>query len=97
MGFKEAKRKVIDSLKKGNIRHETRYNIDTKNLYSIGAVKTQQLIEVISKARGTNYKSSPHDFDKSIEVHIISMRGEKNWYIKWYFSDPNTIFISVHE
>ena len=70
MGFRDAKRKVLDCLRTGKVRHEERNNIDTKNLYAIGVVTTDQVIDIIKKARGDNYSSSPHDFDRSIEVHI---------------------------
>ena len=97
MGFQDAKRKVLDCLRTGKVRHEERNNIDTKNLYAIGVVTTDQVIDIIKKARGDNYSSSPHDFDRSIEVHILKFRKKTPWYIKWYFVEPNTVFISLHE
>ena len=35
----------------------------------------------------------PHDMVKTVDVHILRKDG---WYIKFYFLDPKTIFISVH-
>ncbi len=94
MGFKEAKKKLIECLENGNIRHEERCSIDIKNLYAIGEITTEEVINIVKIARGNNYESSPHHYDRSIEVHIIRIN---TWYIKWYFSEPNTIFISIHK
>lgn len=68
-----------------------------KNLMAIGVVSIAQVAEVISRARGNEYRSARHHLLSDVDVHIITkvFRGE-TWYIKWYVLEPNSIFISVH-
>lgn len=97
MGFRDAKRKVLDCLNNGNVLHEARGDIDIKNLLSTGVVSTSDVVKILAASRGNSYKSSPHHWDSNIEVHIISTTFlEKKWYVKWYFSEPDSVFISVH-
>lgn len=97
MGFRQAKKDVIECLTEGRIRHEQRNDIDIKNLLAIGAISAEEVAALINKARGTDYNSSQHHFDKSIQVHIVQVRHQgKSWYIKWYLLEPNSWFISVH-
>jgi hypothetical protein len=52
---------------------------------------------MINLARGGDYRCSPHHFDQRIEVHTVTVGHQGvRWYIKWYFLEPNTVFISVH-
>lgn len=97
MGFKSVKSKVIDCLNNGNVLHEGRGNINIKNLLSTGVVSNADVVKLLASSRGDSYTTSPHHWDSSIDVHVISTRilGKK-WYIKWYFSEPNSVFISVH-
>ncbi len=97
MGFTATKRQVIDCLNSGLFQHEVRDNIDVKNLLSTGEMSAQEVANILGRARGNGYSSSPHHYDKNVDVHIIETKyaGEQ-WYIKWYFSEPNSIFISVH-
>ena len=98
MGFKEVKRKVIECLDNGYVIHEARNNIDIKNLLSTGAVSVGEVATIIGRSRGNDYSSSPHHFDSEIDVHIIkASHSGKGWYIKWYFTEPDCVFISVHE
>jgi hypothetical protein len=97
MGFKQVKAQVIDCLISGRIRHEQRGAIEIKNLLAIGAVTPVQVAAVISRARGGDYTSSPHHLDRRVEVHQIRVFDQGlRWYIKWYFVEPNSVFISVH-
>jgi hypothetical protein len=97
MGFKEAKSKVIACLNTGQISHEVRNEIDTKNLLSTGVVSASEVAKIIGRSRGDCYSSSPHHFDDTIDVHLIKTPvSGKIWYIKWYFAEPNSMFISVH-
>ncbi|NOQ50745.1 MAG: hypothetical protein GQ578_00790 [Desulfuromonadaceae bacterium] len=97
MGFKQAKTEVIDCLTHGRIKHEQRGNIDIKNLLAIGAVTPEQVADLIAKARGGDYRCSPHHFDRKVLVHTVKVQHMgSNWYIKWYFLEPDAIFISVH-
>jgi hypothetical protein len=97
MGFKDAKRQVIECLNDGLVSHEQRNDIDVKNLLAMGQVSLDEVAEIIGRSRGDSYSSSPHHFDSSIEVHIVkTRRAGQDWYIKWYFVEPNSVFISVH-
>ncbi|GFD68745.1 hypothetical protein KUL106_20080 [Alteromonas sp. KUL106] len=97
MGYKEIKRQVIYCLNKGYVSHEQRNDIDVKNLLAIGQVSLDEVAEIIGRSRGNEYSSSPHYFDDRITVHIIkTRRGGHSWYVKWYFVEPNSVFISVH-
>lgn len=94
-GFKVAKRKVIDALQNGTYQHESnRSEIATKNLLSTGKVTGKQICELIMRSKGKDHSSSAHHNDASIQVHVIKRDG---WYVKFYFLDPDTIFISVHQ
>ena len=94
IGFKEAKRRVIKSIIDGSIEHEMRSNIDVKNLLYSGEVTMDEIKKLISRSRGDNYESKKHHFQDDLEIHILKA---KTWYIKWYFIDPNTVFVSVHK
>ena len=97
MGFTEVKSKVINCLNSGYILHEQRGNIDLKNLLSTGALSVSEVINIIGRARGNSYSCTPHHFDASIDVHVIkTIFSGRNWYIKWYFVEPDCVFISVH-
>lgn len=97
MGFTEVKSKVINCLNSGFVLHEQRGNIDIKNLLSTGAISASEVANIIGRARGNCYSCSPHHFDANIDVHVIktTLSGH-NWYIKWYFVEPDCVFISVH-
>jgi hypothetical protein len=97
MGFTEVKSKVIHCLNSGLVLHEERNGIDTKNLLSTGAVSVSEVTNIIGRARGNDYFCSPHHFDENIDVHIIKTTlSGRSWYIKWYFVEPDCVFISVH-
>ena len=91
--FSEARRRLIDALSSGAYGHAERGNIDTKNLLAIGAVSPEQVREVIVRCNGTHHEMSPHHTVGSVTVHVFRRDG---WYIKAYFLDDNTVFISVH-
>jgi hypothetical protein len=93
-GFRAVRAQVIEALQKGHFLHESRNNIDVKNLLAVGAVSVEDVIGLITRAKGTDHQSSPHHLDGSITVHVIKSSG---WYIKFYFLDPDTWFISVHK
>ncbi len=97
MGFTEVKSKVINCLDSGLVLHEQRDGIDTKNLLSTGAISVSEVTNIIGRARGNNYSCSPHHFDASVDVHVIKTTlSGRSWYIKWYFVEPDCVFISVH-
>jgi len=93
-GFKEAKRKVLAALASGSYLHEARNEIDAQNKLATGEVSTSDVAALIKSSTGNDHSRSPHHADPSITVHVISRKG---WYIKFYFVDPDTWFISVHQ
>ena len=98
MGFKEIKKKLVECIKNGNYDHEIRNNIDIKNIFLIGLLSEDELIEIIKSSNGNQYSLSKHHLDSSVDIHIIKpIKDNKKWYIKFYFLEPNTVFISVHE
>lgn len=95
MGFKEIKSKVIVALQTGNYQHQARGGaIDEKNLLQSGVVTAQELIGFLSRCNSYHCRSSPHHQIPEIEVHVIRKDA---WYVKFYFIDPDTFFISVHQ
>lgn len=97
MGFKEIKRTLIECLNTGCVMHEQRGDIDIKNLLSTGVISISEVTNIIGKSRGNDYSHSPHHFDANIDVHLIKTKSTgRNWYIKWYFVEPDCVFISVH-
>lgn len=98
MGFKDIKRTAIDYLKKGAFDHEARLDINVKNLFSTGVIDTDYVISLINKTSGEEYQSSPHHQDNTIEVHVLRpFKDNAYWYVKFYFIEPDIIFISVHK
>lgn len=97
MGFKDVKSRVLACLKDGAISHEQRGDIDIKNLLATGQVSLDEVAAIIGRSRGSHYSSSAHHVVNDIDVHIIkTKRDGEAWYIKWYFLEPNSVFISVH-
>ncbi len=92
--FKETKSKVINCLRTGLFQHEARNLINEKNLLKTGEVSVDTVIKLISKTKGFQYIKEEHHMIKGVDIHIFKIEG---WYIKFYFVDPNTMFISVHE
>lgn len=93
-GFREAKRKVIRALLEGTYQHETaRSEIATKNLLLTGQVSPADICAVLMRSQGQDHSVSPHHHAPTVEVHVIKRDG---WYVKFYFLDPDTVFISVH-
>ena len=99
IGFKEARRRVIQSLEEGSFLHEARKSTEVKNLLAVGRVGVTEVIDILKGCRGQHHTTSPHHVDSTIEVHIVKPDWPEKWYIKFYFPDPDapdTMFISVH-
>ena len=92
-GFREAKQRVLKALAAGTYQHEARNSIDVKNLLLTGAVTAAEVIAVIGRCNGTHHTASPHHADAAVRVHVLRRDG---WYMKFYFLDEDTVFISVH-
>lgn len=93
MDFKEVRYYVIKALKEGTYQHEVRGHIEDKNALMTGDMSPEDLIRIIERCNGTHHERSPHHMVSTVEVHIFKRDG---WYIKFYFVDPDTMFISVH-
>lgn len=98
MGFIDVKKQVIECLKQGNYSHEIREDIDVKNSLLTGQVSEELVIELIKCCSGSQHQQSLHHQVSSIMVHILKpVKDNKKWYIKFYFLEPDVMFISVHE
>lgn len=98
IGFEAARRRAVASLRSGGgVDHEARDALASKNLLAIGAISCDDVADLLSRCKGGQHSSSPHDFDALTEVHLFKPvdRVGRRWYIKLYFR-ARTIFISVH-
>ena len=93
-GYKAVKKAVITALESGDYQHEARGAIEVKNLLSTGHISSADVITIIKGSNGTNYECSPLHGSSKIDCHLIKSGG---WYVKFYFLDPTTTFISVHQ
>lgn len=94
MGYRTAKRNILKALKEGNFQHESRGDIDVKNLLAMGKVSAKEVAALIAASDRTMHVQSPHHIVKEVVVHVIKVNG---WYIKFYFLEPDAWFISVHK
>jgi hypothetical protein len=94
LGYKTAKKKVLAALVTNSFDHEPRNGIDVKNLLAMGQISSAAVADLIAKSSGRDHSESPHHQVKSVVVHCVKVQG---WYIKFYFLDPRTTFISVHQ
>ncbi|MDH0645884.1 hypothetical protein N5D48_03770 [Pseudomonas sp. GD03858] len=92
-GFKAVSCAVIAALESGSYLHVSRGDIEVKNLLALGAVSADEVIDIVRVCNGSHY-SSPHHAVPAIEVHVLKRHG---WYIKFYFIEPRTWFLSVHQ
>jgi len=60
MGFKDVKRRVLESTASGNYQHTARDDIDAKNLMQTGDVSPAEVAEVIKRCR-------EHDHDDRLQ------------------------------
>lgn len=94
MGYKDAKSGILKALNSGVFQHEARNDISDKNKLQTAEITVQDVIKLITKSNGNDHTCSPHHVISGIEVHVIKVDG---WYIKFYFLEPDTFFISVHQ
>ncbi|CAB3693466.1 hypothetical protein LMG3458_02257 [Achromobacter deleyi] len=92
-GFKAVKRAILAALHSGDYQHEARDHINVKNLLATGEVSAEDVAGIIRGSDGASYACSRLHADLAIDCHVIRSRG---WYVKFYFANPSTIFISVH-
>ncbi len=98
MGLRDAKALLITALENGGFGHEPREVQEERNLLAIGEVTTEFVVKLLQRTLGTDYSSSPHHADASVEVHVFNPTvDQERWYVKAYFSpDESAVFISVH-
>ena len=104
MGLKDTRTKAIECLKAGTVQHEARDSIDEKNLLQTGAVTVEFVIKLLNATKGGEYSAIPHMNDANVNVHICEPEAKEDgateksrWYLKFYFVDPDLMFISVHK
>lgn len=98
MGFKDVRSKAIESLEAGKTQSEERPDIVEKNLFKTGVVTAADVVALLKHTRGDQYRVVPHNIVSGIEVHIFEpVKEGVEWHIKFYFLDPNCVFISVHK
>jgi hypothetical protein len=97
MGFKDVRKAVIEKLKTGQIQHELRNEISTKNLLSTGEKSPEDVIEMLKVCNGKQHKTFKHKDSSEVDVHEFKpiLLGQQ-WYIKCYLIEPDVWFISVH-
>ena len=99
MGLKEVRIKAINCLDSGQVQHETDRSgdIDKKNLLVTAQITLDEVKDLISSTKGTQHEVSQHHVEKLVVVHTLKpVKKEVKWYIKFYFLEPDIIFISVH-
>jgi hypothetical protein len=94
LGFKEVKEKAIECIRNGHVRHVER---DVgKNMFAAGAFTPEEIMQIIGSCRGDCYQTDKHHLLK-VDVHILKPRGKHDGlYIKFFFVEPDILFISVH-
>ena len=92
-GFIAVRQAVIAALSSGKYLSEEREDIDEKNLLAVGEVTAETLVAALKRCSGRDHACSAHHRLVNVRVHVIRAGG---WYIKFYFLEPDTWFISVH-
>lgn len=85
---------MLAALADGTYQHEARGQIDVKNELATGGVSASEVAATIKKCTGNDHTMSTHHSDPSVMVHVLRKDG---WYIKFYFLEVDTWFISVHK
>ena len=94
MGYEEAKRRVLEALDKGAVKHERRNQEADKNWLVARKISLTAAHEIIAGTRGQQAQSSPHHWDSRVEVWVFQ---PSDWYIKFYFSEEACWFVSFHK
>ena len=100
MGFKDVKRQALVCLNNGFVQHAMdRGGIDVKNLLAMGEISVEEVIDLVQVTRGTQYESGGAVHGNSdFEMHIMKpVKERQQWYLKFYFIEPDIIFMSVHQ
>ena len=84
----------IEALESGLFQHAVRDEIEEKNLLHTGDITSEEVCEIVKKCNGTHHSETPHHMIAGVSVHVLK---RDDWYIKFYFIDKNTFFLSVHK
>jgi len=97
-GFLAIRKQLLNCLRSGRILHEPRKDRENRNLLFTRVVNVEGVIEMVKSCTGGSLSSTPHHAFPQILAHVLKPSGKfKGWYLKFYFIEPNTIFISVHK
>lgn len=97
MGLRDARARFIEALLAGAFDHEERSVKSERNLLAVGEIEAAEVIDLLQRCRGEEYRTSPHHFDAATTVHEFRPRGRTGrWYIKGYFMESTLFLISVH-
>ena len=85
------------ALRDGSYEHERRYAVEEKNLLAMGAIEAEDVVILLQRCRGSEYRVTRHHWDREIEVHgFTPVVDEIRWYMKAYFLGDTAWFISIH-
>lgn len=71
MGFKDARQRVIRSLRAGDYQHEAREVSEGKNLLDTGEVTPDEVVALLQRCRGDQYSCGPHHSAPEVPVHLF--------------------------
>ena len=95
MGFNEIKKKAVDCIKEGRYKNDKR-DLE-KNLFANRLLTEEDLLKIINSCNGDCYEVGKHHHMEAIPVHKLKPIGRYDGlYVKFYFLEPNIVFISVH-
>eukprot|EP01036_Dinobryon_divergens_P002376 gene2376-3127_t len=69
VGYKSARKEILHALRNGNYQHESRGDIDVKNLLAMGKISATEVAVLIASSDGSMHTESPHHVVKEITVH----------------------------
>ena len=97
MGLRDAQSALISALREGRYENDAREALAEKNLWAVGEVSAEDVIQLLQRCKGGQYRESAHHWDADTTVFEFRpvQRGQR-WYIKAYSSSSTAIFISVH-
>jgi hypothetical protein len=93
LGYSEARRRILAALLDGAFSHEARESVEVKNLLLTGEVTAAFVAALVGRSSGADHTMSPHHALRTVTVHVIR---RESWYVKFYFIDDDSVFISVH-
>jgi hypothetical protein len=77
-GYKQAKRDILNALDRGNYQHESRGDIDVKNLLATGKVTAREVADLIAASDGTMHTESAFTNRSRIHHEAFYRRREKS-------------------